>query len=128
MASYVKYELKDGTIVYIESTDAPKGPGGFLPAEKSKGEHPSEQTAQPFAAAVDAVSKLSVELVDGLRSQFEQVPDELSVNFGLKSSTDLNTLVISRGGMESNFSVSLRWHKPKPEAEAEEEKKDKESK
>ena len=119
--AYVKFELKDGSTVYIESADLSKGVSGLIPPEKGAEQH--TQTADvPFHQAIEVVSQMSAEMMEGLRAGFSEPPADLSISFGLKASADLGSLLISRGGMEANFNVSLRWHKDtKPEQGEEEE-------
>jgi hypothetical protein len=116
--AYVKFELKDGSTVYIESADLPKGVSGLIPPEK--GQDHAEPAEVPFHQAIEAVSKMSVEMLDGLRAGFLEPPSDLSISFGLKASADLGSLFISRSGMEANFNVSLSWHKEGKEEGGEE--------
>lgn len=125
MASYLKFELEDGTTVYIETTDVPRGTSGFPITSRS--EHPSEQTAIPFEKTVQAVQKMASALMREIRSGDSQPPEEVQVNFGLKAAAEVGSLVIARGGMESNFNVMLRWsskEKEKTEEKKEEKKKE----
>lgn len=125
MATYVKFELDDGTIVYVESPETPKGSSGLLPGTR---EH-TEQPAVSFDKSVAAVRKMAAVLMQNLRSGFDEQPDEVGVNFGIKASAELANLVIARGGAESNFTVSLRWRsKDKNNEKKEEEKKEDEKK
>ena len=125
MASYIKFELEDGTIVFVESAEPSRGSSGFLPSDRAKGDHPANQEAVPFVKSVDAVRKMAAELIQNMRSGFTEEPDEVSINFGLKAAVELGTLVVSRGGVEANYNVSLRWRKEKPDNEEKEEKKEK---
>ena len=109
MASYVKFQLDDGTIVYIESTDSPKGSSGLIPGSR---EH-VEQAAVSFDQSVAAIRKMAVSMMQNLRSGFAEQPEEVGVSFGIKASGELANLVVSRGGMEANYNVSLRWRKDK---------------
>ncbi len=105
MASFVKFKLDDGTIVYVEATDIPKGSSGLIPGSR---EH-AEQAAISFDQSVTTIRKMAVTLMENLRSGFEEEPDELGVSFGIKASGELGDLVVARGGMEANYNVSLRW-------------------
>ena len=108
--AYVKFELKDGSTVYIESADLSKGVSGLIPPEKSA-DHHALAADVPFHQAIEAVSKMSAEMMEGLRAGFAEPPADLSISFGLKASADLGSLFVSRSGMEANFNISLRWHK-----------------
>lgn len=124
MVSYIKFEMKDGTIVYVESTETPKGSSGLIPGGHAGDS--SNQKAISFEKAIEGVTKMAGVLVENLRSESAEEPQDISISFGLKASADLSSLFISRGGMEANYNVSVRWHK-KDEAEdkqAEQEKKE----
>ena len=116
MASYVKFELEDGTVVFIESADVPKGSSGF--PLTTRGETPHEQESVSFTQSIQSVRKMASVLVQELRGGFTELPDEVQVNFGLKASAEIGGLVVARGGVESNYNVMLRWGKEKPEARA----------
>ncbi len=105
MASYVKFELDDGTIVYVETTDVPKGSSGLIPGTR---EH-ADQEAVSFDQAITAIRKMAVAMMENLHSGFDEPPEEVGVNFGIKASGEISGLVVARGGMEANYNVSLRW-------------------
>lgn len=120
MASYVKFELEDGTIVYVESTEAPKGASGFPLTGRE--DHLAGQAAVSFEKSIQSVRKMASVMMQEMRAGFDQPPDDIQVNFGLKASADIGSLVVSRGGGESNYNIMLRWSKEKPkEAEKSEE-------
>lgn len=106
MASYVKFQLEDGTTVYVETTDSPKGSSGLIPGGKS--EH-TEQAGVSFEKSIESVQKMASVLMNNFREGFAQAPEEIQINFGLKASADLGGLFVARGGMEANYNVMLRW-------------------
>ncbi len=108
MASYVKFELDDGTIVYVESTDSPRGSSGLIPPGRNA-EQAADQAAISFDKSVQTIRKMATSLMQNLQTGFEEQPEEVGINFGLKTSNDLGALIVARGGMEANFNVSLRW-------------------
>lgn len=120
MASYVKFELEDGTIVYIESTDSPKSSSGLLPPTRTA-DH--TEANQSFEKTIQSIQKMAAVMMQNLRAGFTEQPTELSVSFGLKASADLGNLIVSRGGMEANYNVSLRWHKDEKSQDDEKESK-----
>jgi hypothetical protein len=124
MATYVKFQLEDGTIVYIESADVAKGSSGLIPS----GRDHIEQAVTSFDQAVLAIRKMTTALVDNLRASFIEQPEEVALSFGVKASADLSNLVVARAGGEANFNVSLRWRHKEEENEKEEEKKAEEKK
>lgn len=125
--AYIKFALKDGTTVYIESAELPKGASGLIPANKG-GDHAAEG-AVSFEDTIATVRKMSEAIVEQMQDGATKEPDELQVNFSLKASSDVGGLVVSRGGMESNFSIMLRWSKAdKKKGEDKEESQDEKEK
>lgn len=127
MASYMKFKLEDGSFAYIEVAEGPKSSGGLIPA--SKGENASGQNAVSFDEAFDTVKKLASAMVQKLRDGSESEPDEVNISFGLKAASELNSLIVSRGGMDTNFGISVRWRssqKDEADHKAKEEKKEEE--
>lgn len=108
MATYVKFQLEDGTIVYVETADSPKGSSGLIPA--GRGEH-AEPAVTSFDKSIEAIRKMAGVMIKNLREGFTNEPDEVQVNFGLKASGDLGNLFVARGGAEANYNVMLRWRK-----------------
>jgi len=127
MASYVTFELEDGTIVYVESIEAPKGSSGLIPAGRGA-EQAADQAAVSFEKSVSGVRKMAAEMLKQFKEGFTEQPDEVSISFGLKASGELGTLLVARGGMEANYNVSMRWHKEHKEDEDEDEKDEKKDK
>lgn len=117
--AYVKFELEDGTIIFIESAETQKGTSGLIPG--SRGEHAADLPAIAFDQSFDAVRKMAGAMLHTLQSGLEELPEEVSISFGLKASGELGSLVIGRGGMEANYNVSIRWRRTN---EKENEKKD----
>jgi hypothetical protein len=116
----VKFKLEDGTTVYVESAEAPRGSSGLLPG--GKGEHGDHQ-AISFDQSITVVRKMTAALIENLRKGQDQEADEIQINFGLKASGEVDGLVVARGGMEANFNVMLRWHSDKDDEKKDEEKK-----
>ena len=121
----MKFKLEDGTMVYIESAESPRGSSGLLPG--GKGEHGDHQAAS-FDRSIAAVRKMTTALIDNLRKGQEKEADEIQINFGLKASGEVDGLVVARGGMEANFNVMLRWRKDDDDKQDEEKKPTREKK
>jgi hypothetical protein len=107
MTSYIKFALEDGTIVYVETIEATKNSGGLLPPVK--GDSAADTTPVPFEKSFDAISKMAGMMVKKLKEGAASEPDEVSISFGVKASSDLSSLIVSRGGPDVNYNVSLRW-------------------
>jgi hypothetical protein len=121
----MKFKLEDGTTVYIESADSPRGSSGLLPG--GKGEHGDHQ-AVSFDHSITAVRKMAAALINNLRKDQAQEPDEIQINFGLKASGEVDGLVVARGSMEANFNVMLRWRSDEDDKKDEEKKPAREKK
>ncbi len=121
----MKFKLEDGTTVYIESTESPRGSSGLLPG--GKGEH-GDHPAISFDQSIVAVRKMTASLINNLRKGQTEEPDEIQINFGLKASAEVDGLVIARGGVEANFNVMMRWHSDEDDKKDEEKKPAREKK
>jgi hypothetical protein len=110
--AYIKFELEDGSFVYIETTDTPKGAGGLIPS--SRGDNAAQASAS-FDKSIETIRKMASTMLSGLREGFTEPPEEVTINFGLKASAELGNLVVARGGMEANYNVMLRWRSDKKE-------------
>lgn len=114
MASFLKFELEDGTLVYIEASETQKSSGGLLPPSHS--ENTSGQPNLSFETNFGAIQKMAATIMKNLHDGFEVEPDEVNISFGVKASTEISNLTISRNGADSNFDISLRWKKEKKES------------
>jgi hypothetical protein len=121
----MKFKLEDGTAVYIESAESPRGSSGLLPG--TKGEH-GDHKGVSFDTSIAAVRKMAAAMIDNLRQGQDQEADEIQINFGLKASAEVDGLVVARGGMEANFNVMLRWHSDKDDKKDEDKKPAREKK
>lgn len=117
--AYIKFQLEDGTVVYIESGDSPKGSSGLIPGMRGDA---ADQAALSFEKSVTAVRKMAATMINSMREGFIEQPEEVQINFGLKASGELGSLVVARGGMEANYNVSLRWRSEKAEKQDEKDK------
>lgn len=119
MPKYVEFQLQDGTSILIESADERKSAGGgFVPAARGSDE-PTEKAKLTFEQALQSIQSSANLLVSKLRD-LSQPPDELEVTFSLKTSAEVGTLFIAKGGAEASYNVALRWRRE----ERREEKKD----
>jgi hypothetical protein len=119
MATYMKFELEDGTTVFIETADTPKSAGGLIPSRSAA--ETAAQAGISFEKAVDGVKKMAAAMMQQFQTGFSQQPSEIAINFGLKAAGELGSLVVSRGGVEANYNVSLRWSKDKDSSDKKDE-------
>lgn len=113
MASFLKFELEDGTTVYIEASEPQKSSGGLIPA--SRNENSTDQTTLAFEKSFGAVQKMAAAMLKNLHEGFDTAPDEVNISFGIKASSEISNLTVSRGGGDSNFDITLRWRREKKE-------------
>jgi hypothetical protein len=129
MATYMKFELNDGTVVYIEAFEPTKNASGLLPA--TRGENAAEQPAQSLEKAFEGVGKMAAAMMENVRAGFASGPEDISISFGLKAATEIGNLVVSRGGVDNNYGITVRWRnekKAEKDAEKEGEKETKDTK
>lgn len=121
MAKYVEFQLQDGTTILIESADEKKSAGGgFVPTTRG-GEEPTEKAKVTFEQAVQSVRSSANLLVSKLRD-LSQPPDEMEVTFSLKTSAEVGTLFVAKGGAEASYNVTLRWRREDKKGDEKEEK------
>ena len=109
MQNYVKFQLEDGTEVYIESGETPKGSSGLIPSKGVSGL--ADQSGHSFEKAFESIRKMAGTMVAELHTGFSEPPSEVSVSFGLKASGELGNLVVARTGIDVNYNISVRWSK-----------------
>ncbi len=116
MSKFVEFPLEGGGSIVIESTDEPaRSSSGFLRSGESAGDaaHPAQGT---FDASIESIRRSAELLVSKLRG-LSAPPDELEISFNLKASSETASLVVGKGGGDSNFGVLLKWHSDKAEKE-----------
>jgi TusA-related sulfurtransferase len=112
MATYIEYQLEDGTIILVE-TDERQAGGTIQKASRDKVGNVIASVNQKFENAFAGVKKSAVVL----RKQLEEMrADEVEVTFNLKATGEAGNFAIGRIGAEANYTVKLKWsNKPKPE-------------
>ncbi len=125
MVNYVKFELTDGTLVYMETNESNKGGSGLIPTHEAA----LDTSAHSFEQAIDGVRKMAAVMIDSFHNGIEEPPSEVSISFGLRASAEVGALTVGRGVGQDNINVSLRWYKKDEEDKKEkEDKEDKEEK
>ena len=105
---YLKFELEDGTAVFVESTDPHKNAPGLIPSGRSN-EIVPEKGALSFEKDIDGIRKLSAVMMKQFREGFSEEPSDIDIAFGLKASAEVGGFVIGRAGSDASFSISLHW-------------------
>jgi hypothetical protein len=105
MSRYVEFKLPDGSTVIMESDDRESGI-----VKAGVGEVLKEAT-EKFEQAADNARKAAVVILDKLRAEMTDRPDEVEITFGLKASGEVGSLVVAKAGIEASYSVTLKWKK-----------------
>jgi hypothetical protein len=106
MATYVQYQLEDGTTVLVEVDEAK---GGVVQA--SRAGNAIIETQTQFKAALASIKGSMAALLDELRVL---EVEEASVKFGLKVIGEAGLIAVGKVGGEMNYEVTLRWKKAPP--------------
>jgi hypothetical protein len=106
MAEFVRFTLDDGSAVLFESaeSDLVALHGGAAPDVRDGGK---------LAAQLQGVAEAAEEVAGSLRSRL--VPDEVSLEFGLKVSGGVNWFFAKAQG-EGTIKVTLKWAGNSPSA------------
>ncbi len=101
----VKFEMEDGSPVYVEIEQTPDGPQLVSNA-------PGE-VAQAQSKFTDALKYLepAAKAVLGTLQDINR-PDEINLEFGIKLDGKVGAILAS-AGTEANFKVSLKWKNDK---------------
>lgn len=105
MSHYVEFTLPDGSAVIMESDERETGI-----VKAGAGEMLKEAT-EKFEQAADNARKAAIVILNKLRAEMTDKPDEVEITFGLKASGELGSLVVAKAGVEASYSVKLSWKK-----------------
>ena len=114
----LKFQLEDGTTVFVEATEVHKNSPGLIPATRSA-EDDVEKAAISFESQIGSLSKMAAAMMKSLRDGQGEQPSEIDISFGLKAATDINGFIVSRTGPDASFSISLHWRDHEKEKKAE---------
>ena len=117
---YLKFELEDGTAVFIESSDPNRNSPGLIPSSHLA-ESDGEKIALSFEKQIDGVRKTAAVLMKQFREGFSEQPSDIDITFAIKASAEVGGFVIGRAGSDSSFSISLHWREREKEKEKEKE-------
>ena len=102
MATYIEYELEDGTTVLIESSEPETGvvragaKGGISTVPAKKKFEEALTGIKPWATAVR-------------RQLNDLMADEVEVTFGIKAIGEAGIFAVGKVGGEANYEVTLKW-------------------
>jgi hypothetical protein len=99
MAEFVRFTLDDGSEVMFESAESDLvAPRGGPPDVREGGR---------LTARLQGVAEAAEEVAGSLRSRL--APDEVSLEFGLKVSGEVNWWFFAKAAGEGTIKVTLKW-------------------
>ena len=110
MKRLVEFPLEDGTSLLVE-VDEPEIDGVV---SASRDPNVIEKAHQTLEASLEKVRPAAQFVVQQFRKLGDE-PDEIEVTFGLKLSAEAGA-VLASAGVEANYTVKLKWSKPKPKS------------
>jgi hypothetical protein len=104
MATYIEYELEDGTTLLVESSEPQVG--GVVRASRDAEGNIIKRASQTFEAALAKIKPWAA----ALRDQLDSVEaDEVEVTFGIKAVGEAGNFAVGKVGAEANYEVTLKW-------------------
>lgn len=112
MKRLVEFPLEDGTSMLVEIEEPDQG--GIVRASRSDGV--IDKAHQTLEKSLEKVKPAAQVVIQKLR-ELHEAPDEIQVSFGLKLSAEAGA-VLASGGIEANYTVTLKWVKEKEKKNA----------
>jgi hypothetical protein len=106
MPEFVRFTLDDGSQVLFESAE-----GDLV---RLHGGKPDVREGGKLTERLQAVAEAAEEVSGSLRSRL--APDEVSLEFGLKISGELNWWFFAKAQSEGTIKVTLKWGRNGPPA------------
>lgn len=107
MVEMRKMKLKSGTEIWVEVEETPAAPtaGEMTPAAK-RGKR-DEEAVGSFAKALSTIEEVAEEMQAAL-SRMPQRPDEVTLELGVKFTTEMG-IIIAKGGLDTSLKLTLGW-------------------
>ena len=99
VAEYVKYTLDDGTEVFFESAESD--------LVQLHGGEPDVRDGGRLSERLRGVAEAAEQVAGELRKRL--VPDEVSLEFGLKVAGEVNWWFFAKNQAEGTIKVTLKW-------------------
>jgi hypothetical protein len=103
MAEFVKFTLDDGSEVFFESAESD--------LVRRHGGHREVVDGGPLHSRLEAVAAAAEQVAGSLRARL--LPDEVTLEFGLKVSGEVNWWFFAKNQAEGTIKVTLKWT-PRP--------------
>lgn len=117
MKRLVEFPLEDGTTMLVEIDELEQG--GLVKASRS--DDVITKAHQTLEKSLEKVKPAAQFVIQKLR-ELHETPDEVQVSFGLKLSAEAGA-VLASGGVEANYTVTLKWVKEKEKPKTKTKKK-----
>ncbi|MEK7787621.1 MAG: CU044_2847 family protein [Chloroflexota bacterium] len=112
MATYIEYELEDGSKFLVEVKEL-EGGGVVKAANRTdKDGNIIVKAGKKFGEALDGVQAQAKEFIVKLKPT---AADEIEVKFSLKSTGELGNFAVGSVGVEAAYEVTLKWKNEKKE-------------
>lgn len=102
MATYIEYELEDGSTVLIESSEPETG----VVRASTKGGIRTTSAKKTFEEALTGIKPWAASL---RRQLNDLMADEVEVTFGIKAVGEAGIFAVGKVGAEANYEVTLKW-------------------
>jgi Trypsin-co-occurring domain 1 len=99
------FKLNDGSEVVVEVSARP----GQKPVSRISDF--AEGAKESFERSIDAVYKMISTFYGSLQAEGKK-PNDITIEFGLKATTEVSGLMIAKATADANFKVSLSWKTP----------------
>ena len=104
MKHLVKFEMEDGSTIFVEVDEAETG--GTTRAARRPGEI-AEEAKETFEQALNKIRPATEKVISTLRGLAHK-PDEIEMEFGFSLNAVVGA-VIASASTEANYKVTLRW-------------------
>lgn len=99
MSEFVRFTLDDGSEVVFESAESN--------LVELRGGQPEVSEGGPLQTRLESVAAAAEQVAGSLRSRLQ--PDEVSLEFGLKVSGEVNWWFFAKNQAEGSIKVTLTW-------------------
>jgi hypothetical protein len=108
--AYVEINLEHGAAI-IETEDRP-GAQPISVLGESAG-----RALGAVEASLESIQELATRITRRLGAAIPDGPAEIELTFGIKASAELNALIVAKAQGEANYTVRLKWIRPKAPAQ-----------
>ena len=102
MATYIEYELEDGSTLLIAADE----PADGVIKAGAVGEQVIQKSQKKFEEAIKAIKPSVAALYQQL---CDMEAEEVEVAFGLKVMGEAGNFAVGKLGVEANYQVTLKW-------------------